>query len=62
MATGRIDLRGAALAALGLAGTTYALIEAPGKGASAAVLVAGDRRRRSRSSPSSSASAAAPTR
>ena len=40
-ATGRIDLRGAALAALGLAGTTYALIEAPGKGASAAILVAG---------------------
>jgi EmrB/QacA subfamily drug resistance transporter len=39
MADGRIDLRGAALAALGLAGTTYALIEAPG-GASAAVLVA----------------------
>jgi EmrB/QacA subfamily drug resistance transporter len=41
MATGRIDLRGAALAALGLAGTTYALIEAPGKGASAAILIAG---------------------
>jgi len=40
-ATGRIDLRGAALAALGLAGTTYALIEAPGRGASAAILVAG---------------------
>jgi EmrB/QacA subfamily drug resistance transporter len=40
-ATGPIDLRGAALAALGLAGTTYALIEAPGKGASAPVLVAG---------------------
>ena len=40
MATGRIDIRGAALAALGLAGTTYALIEAP-SGASAAVLVAG---------------------
>jgi EmrB/QacA subfamily drug resistance transporter len=39
MATGRIDLRGAALAALGLAGTTYALIEAPAKGASAAILV-----------------------
>jgi len=39
MATGRIDLRGAALAALGLAGTTYALIEAPGQGASAAVLL-----------------------
>jgi EmrB/QacA subfamily drug resistance transporter len=41
MATGRIDLGGAALAALGLAGTTYALIEAPGKGASAAILVSG---------------------
>jgi EmrB/QacA subfamily drug resistance transporter len=40
-ATGRIDLRGAALAALGLAGTTYALIEAPSKGASALILVAG---------------------
>jgi EmrB/QacA subfamily drug resistance transporter len=39
MATGRIDLGGAALAALGLAGTTYALIEAPGRGASAAILV-----------------------
>jgi EmrB/QacA subfamily drug resistance transporter len=41
MATGRIDLRGAALAALGLAGTTYALIEAPGRGASATILVTG---------------------
>jgi EmrB/QacA subfamily drug resistance transporter len=41
MSTGRLDLRGAALAALGLAGTTYALIEAPEKGASAAILVAG---------------------
>ncbi len=40
MASGRLDLRGAALAAIGLAGTTYALIEAPGKGASVAVLVA----------------------
>ena len=40
MAGGRIDLRGAVLAALGLAGTTYALIEAPDKGASAAILVA----------------------
>jgi EmrB/QacA subfamily drug resistance transporter len=39
MAAGRIDIRGAVLAALGLAGTTYALIEAPGKGASAAILV-----------------------
>jgi EmrB/QacA subfamily drug resistance transporter len=40
-ASGRIDLRGAVLTALGLAGTTYALIEAPGQGASAAVLVTG---------------------
>jgi EmrB/QacA subfamily drug resistance transporter len=39
-ASGRLDLAGAVLAALGLAGTTYALIEAPGQGASAAVLVA----------------------
>jgi EmrB/QacA subfamily drug resistance transporter len=39
MASGRLDLAGAVLAALGLAGTTYALIEAPGQGASAAVLV-----------------------
>jgi EmrB/QacA subfamily drug resistance transporter len=38
-ATGRLDVRGAALAALGLAGTTYALIEAPERGASAAVLI-----------------------
>ncbi len=41
MASGHLDLRGAALTALGLAGTTYALIEAPDKGASAAVLFAG---------------------
>jgi EmrB/QacA subfamily drug resistance transporter len=40
-ATGRLDYAGAALAALGLGGTTYALIEAPGKGISAAVLIAG---------------------
>jgi len=38
-ASGRLDLLGAALAALGLAGTTYALIEAP-DGMSAAVWVA----------------------
>ncbi|MEZ5076851.1 MAG: MFS transporter [Solirubrobacterales bacterium] len=38
---GRLDTRGAALAALGLGGTTYALIEAPGRGASAAVVVSG---------------------
>jgi EmrB/QacA subfamily drug resistance transporter len=41
MATGRLDLLGALLAGLGLAGTTYALIEAPGRGASAAVLSTG---------------------
>ena len=39
MATGRLDLPGAVLAALGLAGTTYALIEAPGQGASAVIVV-----------------------
>ena len=39
MAAGRLDLSGAVLAALGLAGTTYALIEAPGEGASAAIVV-----------------------
>src|SRR5438874_2438020 len=38
-AAGRLDAAGAALAALGLAGTTYALIEAPGKGMSAAIAV-----------------------
>lgn len=38
-ASGRIDLWGASLAAIGLAGTTYALIEAPGQGASAAVVL-----------------------
>ncbi|HVW46698.1 MAG TPA: MFS transporter, partial [Solirubrobacterales bacterium] len=37
-ATGRLDLAGAALAAIGLGGTTYALIEAP-EGTSAAVAV-----------------------
>jgi EmrB/QacA subfamily drug resistance transporter len=39
-ATGGLDFRGAALAALGLAGATYALIEGPG-GMSGPVLVAG---------------------
>ena len=39
MAAGRLDLSGAVLAALELAGITYALIEAPGQGASAAILV-----------------------
>jgi len=40
-ARGRLDVLGALLAALGLAGTTYALIEAPGGGASAAIVLAG---------------------
>jgi EmrB/QacA subfamily drug resistance transporter len=38
-AGGRLDFRGAILAALGLAGTTYALIEAPAHGASPLVPV-----------------------
>jgi EmrB/QacA subfamily drug resistance transporter len=38
--SGRLDFRGAALAALGLAGTTYALIEGP-NGMSGAVVAAG---------------------
>ncbi len=37
---GRIDVAGALLAALGLAGVTFALIEAPDNGASAAVIAA----------------------
>jgi EmrB/QacA subfamily drug resistance transporter len=41
MARGRLDVLGATLAALGLAGTTYALIQAPDEGASAAVVLAG---------------------
>src|SRR5882757_449810 len=41
MASGRIDVGGAVLTALGLAGTTYALIEAPEKGATALVVAAG---------------------
>jgi EmrB/QacA subfamily drug resistance transporter len=41
-ATGRVDLAGALLGALGLAGVTYALIEAPARGGGApTVLVAG---------------------
>jgi EmrB/QacA subfamily drug resistance transporter len=40
-ASGPLDLRGAVLTALGLAGTTYALIEAPEQGATAAVLTCG---------------------
>ncbi|WP_231332301.1 MFS transporter [Actinomadura graeca] len=39
-ARGRFDVLGAALAALALAGTTYALTEAPGGGAAPAVIVA----------------------
>jgi EmrB/QacA subfamily drug resistance transporter len=39
MATGKLDLSGAALAAIGLGGTTYALIEAPEGGKTAAVVV-----------------------
>jgi EmrB/QacA subfamily drug resistance transporter len=37
-ATGKLDTAGAALAGIGLGGTTYALIEAPERGASAAVV------------------------
>jgi EmrB/QacA subfamily drug resistance transporter len=39
MAHGRLDITGAALVGLGLAGTTYALIEAPGKGMSGLILL-----------------------
>jgi EmrB/QacA subfamily drug resistance transporter len=39
-ATGKLDSRGAALAAIGLAGTTYALIEGPDKGMTAIVIAA----------------------
>jgi EmrB/QacA subfamily drug resistance transporter len=39
-AGGRLDFRGVILAAVGLAGTTYALIEAPGHGGSPLVLAA----------------------
>ena len=38
---GRLDLPGAVLVGLGLAGTTYALIQGPDSGASAAILVTG---------------------
>jgi EmrB/QacA subfamily drug resistance transporter len=38
-ATGRVDVLGAVLGAAGLAGVTYALIEAPARGSSAAVVV-----------------------
>ena len=39
LAGGRLDFRGVILAAVGLGGTTYALIEAPAHGASPAVVV-----------------------
>jgi EmrB/QacA subfamily drug resistance transporter len=39
--SGHIDLPGAVLAALGLAGTTYALIEAPGQGVSPLIALTG---------------------
>jgi EmrB/QacA subfamily drug resistance transporter len=39
-ASGRLDVAGAALAGIGLAGVTYALIEAPGGGAPAAIVLA----------------------
>jgi EmrB/QacA subfamily drug resistance transporter len=39
MAHGRLDVTGAALVALGLAGTTYALIEAPGRGMSPIIVL-----------------------
>jgi EmrB/QacA subfamily drug resistance transporter len=38
-AHGRLDLRGAVLGAISLAGVTYALIEAPGKGLSTGIVV-----------------------
>lgn len=41
MATEAIDVRGAAVAAVGLAGVTFALIEAPDQGGSGAVVAAG---------------------
>ena len=40
-AHGRLDFRGASLAALGLGGTTYALIEGPGEGLSPSIVLAG---------------------
>jgi EmrB/QacA subfamily drug resistance transporter len=40
-AGGRLDLPGAVLAALGLGGTTYALIEGPGEGLSPLIVLAG---------------------
>jgi EmrB/QacA subfamily drug resistance transporter len=40
-ASGRLDIAGAALVGLGLAGTTWALIEAPGRGVGPPILAAG---------------------
>src|SRR6478672_2416819 len=40
-APAKLDAAGATLAAIGLGGTTYALIEAPGKGMTAPIVVAG---------------------
>ncbi|UJA21923.1 MFS transporter [Thermoleophilia bacterium SCSIO 60948] len=40
-ASGRLDFRGACLAAIGLGGTTYALIEAPERGLGGIVAIAG---------------------
>jgi len=39
--SGHLDFAGAVLAAVGLAGTTYALIEGPGQGVSSLILLAG---------------------
>lgn len=41
MASGHLDIRGAVFAALGLGGTTYALIEGPGQAASPLVVMTG---------------------
>jgi EmrB/QacA subfamily drug resistance transporter len=41
MASAQLDVRGALLAALGLAGTTYALIEGPDRGMTAVIVLAG---------------------
>ena len=40
-ASGRVDLRGALLGALALAGTTFALVEGPGRGLSPVIVLAG---------------------
>ena len=61
-ASGRLDYRGAILVGLGLAGTTYALIEGPDKGMAGARRAGGRRAASSRWSPSCSPSGAARTR